>query len=138
MTSYKQSELIDVTGHVDDVVRQLDIRNGIAAVFNSHDLEHSGQKHTESLLGQGVIKRLFRIAPLQDIHILRVVMRKVRVRVGELSNYRRQLDSFLHEPLETVIAGNANLEPADSRGIFLVMSDYSSRRDGRFIINGEQ
>lgn len=136
VTSQKQFELIDVTAQVGELVSGSGVQSGLAVIFSPHTTASIRINHHEPMLGQDIMKMLYRLVPLEENYSHDLFELREQVDSGERSNGHAHVKSFLLGSSETVPIENSRLALGEKQSIFFVECDGPRRRDFKVLIYG--
>ncbi|HMQ01861.1 MAG TPA: secondary thiamine-phosphate synthase enzyme YjbQ [Candidatus Doudnabacteria bacterium] len=138
VTSHKQFELIDITSPVNEAVSESGCKNGLAVVYSPHTTASIRLTHNEPMLGQDIMKMLYRLVPLDDNYGHDLFEMREEVDVNERSNGHAHVKAFLLGSSETVPVADGRLQLGKKQSLFFVELDGGRMRDYQVIIYGEQ
>jgi secondary thiamine-phosphate synthase enzyme len=127
--SKKQFELIDVTSHIKDAVRESGVQNGIAVVYNPHTTAAIRVNHNEPLLLQDIMKMLFRLVPVDINYSHDVFELRENPELNERSNGHAHVKAFLLGSSESFIIESGTVLLGQKQSIFFVEFDGGRKRD---------
>jgi secondary thiamine-phosphate synthase enzyme len=132
-----QTEFVDVTQMLRDIVAEAGIRNGQVTVFVCHSTMGVAVNHNEPLLLQDFARVLFKLVPVDDHYTHDLFELKKGNRSDGRSNGHSHCKSFLLGPSETVPVEGGNLVLGPRQSVFVVEFDGSRRRDAVVQVIGE-
>jgi secondary thiamine-phosphate synthase enzyme len=137
LTTKKQFELTDITTHVSQAIGESGVLDGIAVVFCPHTTAGIRLNHNESLLGQDIMKAIYRIIPIDISYSHDLFEVRQNVAPNERSNGHAHVKSFLLGSSESLIIDNAKPLLGSKQSIFFVEMDGGRDREVFIKIIGE-
>jgi secondary thiamine-phosphate synthase enzyme len=133
----KQFEIVDVTAHVQTVVLESKIKNGLALIFCPHTTAAIRLNHNEPLLIQDIMKTLYRLVPLDLSYSHDLFEVRQNVAPNERSNGNAHVKAFLLGSSETLPINGGNLGLGGKQSVFFVEFDGGRSREVHVKIIGE-
>ncbi len=125
----KQFELVDITGHVKEVLLESGVQNGTVFVYNPHTTAAIRINHNEPLLVQDVMRMLYRIIPIDANYSHDLFEMREQVATNERSNGHAHVKAFLLGSSETVPVVEGALLMGEKQSIFFVELDGGRTRN---------
>lgn len=135
--SRKQFELIDITDHVHAAISQSKIAQGMVLVYSPHTTASIRLTHKEPMLGQDIMKMMYRLVPLEENYSHDVFEMRDQVEVNERSNGHAHVAAFLLGSSETVPLQEGKLSVGEKQSLFFVECDGPRPRDFTITVYGE-
>lgn len=124
----KQFELVDITPHVLDAIKESKCETGTALVFSPHTTAAIRINHNEPLLIQDIMKMLYRAVPIDVNYSHDLFEMREEVTTNERSNGHAHVKAFLLGSSETVPVDQGKLLLGDKQSIFFVELDGARSR----------
>jgi secondary thiamine-phosphate synthase enzyme len=137
LSSSRQFELIDVTDHVAETVKESGIRDGFVLAYSPHTTAAIRINHNEPLLVQDIMKMLYRLVPLETSYSHDLFEMRQNIAVNERSNGHAHVKAFLLGSSETIPLTAGLLDLGEKQSIFFVECDGARPRDFIVSIIGE-
>lgn len=137
LATAKQFQLLNITAQVKDAIGESGIASGIVTVFCPHTTASIRCTHDEPLLGQDIMKAVYRLVPLDMSYSHDLFEVREQVEVNERSNGQAHVKSFLFGSSETFIVEQGNLIIGEKQSIFFVEFDGGRARKVHLKIVGE-
>src|SRR5262245_47283003 len=91
----KQFEIVDITSHVQKIIADSGVKQGLAVVFSPHTTAGIRLNHNEPLLMQDIMKMFYRLAPLDISYSHDLFEVRQNVMPNERSNGHAHVKAFL-------------------------------------------
>jgi secondary thiamine-phosphate synthase enzyme len=133
----KQFEIVDITQHVQTLILESKIQNGIALIFCPHTTAAIRLNHNEPLLMQDMMKALYRLVPIDISYSHDLFEVRQNVAPNERSNGHAHVKAFLLGSSEAIPVDAGAMSLGAKQSLFFVELDGGRSRDLIVKIIGE-
>lgn len=133
----KQFELLDVTERVTAAVSESGVKDGIVAVFCPHTTATVRLTHREPLLGQDIMKAVYRLVPVDISYSHDLFEVRQQVTPNERSNGHAHVKSFCFGSSETLHISGGKLLLGEHQSLFFVEFDGGRARKLHLKVMGQ-
>lgn len=137
LTTKKQFEIVDITGHVKSAVLETKIKGGLVVVFCPHTTAGVRLNHNEPLLLQDIMKALYRLVPIDMSYNHDLFEVRQNVAPNERSNGHAHVKAFLLGSSETLPVEKGEVVLGAKQSVFFVEMDGGRDREVWLKILGE-
>ncbi|HLC45009.1 MAG: hypothetical protein A2722_02515 [Candidatus Doudnabacteria bacterium RIFCSPHIGHO2_01_FULL_50_11] len=137
LTSHRQFEIINITKHVETVVTESKIRDGVAIVFAPHTTAAIRLNHHEPLLIQDFMKLMYRLAPIENNYAHDFFEVRTNPAAAERSNGHAHLKALLLGASASIPIKSHSLFLGPRQSVFFVELDGGRKRSCVITIIGE-
>lgn len=132
-----QTEFVDITGKVGEIVKRSKIKNGAVTVFSKHTTAAIRINQNEKLLLQDITKILYRFVPMDENYSHDIFELRETKNLDERSNAHAHIKAFILGASETIPFRDGEMTLKDWQTIFFVELDGGRKREVVVEVVGE-
>lgn len=129
LTSTTQTEFIDITQQVQDIVEESGIREGTVTIYSPHTTMSVAVNHNEPMLLQDFMRVLYKVVPMDDRYSHDLFELRRSSKSDARSNGHSHCKALLLGVSETLPLDKGKLILTDRQSVFAIELDGARKRD---------